>query len=114
MPMLYERNQVGVRESLADLIANVEAQSTPITSMAHKRKKPKKSIHDWQVKAYPVTGHKGVMDGKDADNFSHNPRERLHSVMQKTWHNPAVSDFAEESEVAGEPKGEMAAQVAPP
>jgi hypothetical protein len=110
--MLYEKNQVGVRESLADLIANVEAQATPFTSMAAKRKKPNNKIHDWQVKAYPVTGHKGVMDGKDADDFSHNPRERIHGVAQKTWNNPAVSDFAEESEVAGEAKGEMAAQIA--
>lgn len=109
---LFERNQVGKRESLADLIACVEAAETPFTSMLAKRKKPNQVLHDWQVKAYPVTGHKGVMDGKDATEFNHNPRERLHAVAQKTWFNPGVSDFAEEADVAGIPEGEMAAQIA--
>lgn len=109
---MYEADQIGKRESLADLIANVEAIATPFTSMLAKRKKPTQVLHDWQVEAYPVTGHEGVVDGKDADDFKSNPRKRIHSLAQKTWYNPAVSDFADEAEIAGESKGEMAAQVA--
>lgn len=109
---LTEANQVGKRESLADIIAVAESDSTPYIAMAHKRKKAGAVTHDWQVKSYQGGGHTGVPDGKDASEFTSNPRERLHGVAQKLWHNPAVSDFAEESEVAGAPKGEMKEQVA--
>lgn len=112
MAQLMEKNQVGVRESLADLIVCAESDVTPYIAMAKKGKKPGKVIHDWQVKAYLDGGHVGVLDGKDATEFVHNPRERLHGVAQKMWHNPAVSDFAEESDVAGMKKGEGKGQVA--
>lgn len=112
MPQLMEKNQVGVRESLADLIVCAESDTTPYAAMAKKGKKPGKVIHDWQVKAYLDGGHVGVLDGKDATEFVNNPRERLHAVSQKLWHNPAVSDFAEESDVAGLKKGEGKGQVA--
>lgn len=112
MPQLLESNQVGVRESLADLIAIAESDSTAYTSMLEKRKKPINVVHDWQVKAYPDTGHQGVPDGKPATDFNFNPRQRLHGIVQKFWQNPAVSDFAEEVEVAGAPQGEMEEQVA--
>lgn len=110
--MLLESNQVGVRESLADLIACVESDATPYTSMLEKRKKPINVVHSWQVKQYPDVSHAGVPDGKPATDFAYNPRTRLYGVCQKVWHNPAVSDFAEEVEVAGAPQGEMEEQVA--
>ena len=110
--MLLESNQVGVRESLADLIACVESDATPYTSMLEKRKKPINVIHDWQVKQYPDVSHSGVPDGTPASDFTYNPRVRLHGIVQKFWQNPAVSDFAEEVEVAGAPQGEMEEQVA--
>lgn len=112
MAQLLESNQVGVRESLADLIACAESDATPYTSMLDKRKKPINVIHDWQVKAYPDVSHSGVPDGQPATDFTYNPRQRLHGVVQKFWQNPAVSDFAEEVEVAGAPQGEMEEQVA--
>lgn len=112
MAQLLESNQVGVREALADLIACAESDATPYTSQLEKRKKPINVIHDWQVKAYPPTGHSGVPDGKPATDFNSNPRQRLHGICQKMWENPAVSDFAQEVEVAGAPQGEMQEQVA--
>ena len=48
----------------------------------------------------------------DAADFKTNPRQLLQGVTQKLWFNPAVSDFADESVVAGASKGEMAMQVA--
>ena len=51
---LMEKNQVGKRESLADIIACAESDATPYTAMAHKRKKAGAVTHDWQVKAYPT------------------------------------------------------------
>jgi len=112
MSKLFERDQVGKRESLADLIACVEAEKYPFTSMAAKRKKPNQSIHDWQLKIYPRRPIKGVMDGKDVDEHTHTARERVHAVAQKSWDNPGVSDFADEADVAGLSKGEMAEQIA--
>lgn len=112
MPAMFEAVEVGKRQSLADLIANIEAQGTPYTSMAQKRERPSQKLHQWQAKAYPVTGHSGVPDGDDAKNFQSNPRGLIQCVAQKTWYLPGVSDFAEETEVAGLKKGEMAEQVA--
>ncbi len=112
MPIATEALQIGQRQSLADLIANIEAQATPYTSLIQKRERPKQIRHQWQVKAYPVTGHRGVLDGKDATGFQSNPRAGLTVVAQKTWYLPGVSDFAEETEVAGVPAGEMSEQVA--
>lgn len=108
---IFEASQVGKRQSLANLIANIEADATPYTSMLDKREKPKQSVHQWQVESYPVTGHVGVIDGKDATEFNGQPRALVQCYEQKTWYNPKVSDFAEEAEVAGVSKGEMAKQV---
>jgi hypothetical protein len=112
MAQLLESNQVGVRESLADIIACVDSDATPYTSMLEKRRKPINVQHSWQVKAYPDTGHAGVPDGQPATDFANNPRARVYGIVQKFWQNPAVSDFSEEVEVAGAPQGEMEEQVA--
>jgi hypothetical protein len=112
MAQALERNQIGKRESLADLIAVAESDKTPYLSMVDKRKKPGNVVTSWQVKNYPDDGHGGVRDGVDASDFKTNPRQLLQGVTQKLWFNPAVSDFAEESVIAGVGKGEMAAQVA--
>lgn len=112
MSQAMEYGQVGKRESLADLISCVESEATPFTSMAPKRKRKNNVNHDWQVKTYKKKGHKGVPDGVDAKDFGSNDRTRLRGVAQKVWDLPGVSDFSEESEVAGAPSGELAEQVA--
>lgn len=112
MPAYYEADQEGKRESLADIIANVEAATTPVTAMLAKRQKPNQSLHEWQVEAYPTVGHLGVVDGVDAENFTHNPRSRVQNRRQKVWYLPAVSDLAEETAVAGLKGGEMGHQIA--
>ncbi|MDB4312094.1 DUF5309 domain-containing protein [bacterium] len=112
MPAMFEVDQVGKKESLADLIANVEAAATPFSSMLPKRAKPIQVEHSWQVKSYRQTGHKGVVDGKDATNFTSQNRVRLRAVTQKSWELPAVSDFAGEATIAGAPGGEMKHQIA--
>lgn len=113
MPALYERNQVGKREELADIIANIEVTACPVTSMIRKEKKPNQKVIDFQAEVYPDRGFKGVLDGKDADDFNHTPRYPLKAVSQKVWENPSVTDFAEETVVAGIPgRGEMKRQKA--
>lgn len=112
MPQLMEQNQIGKRESFADLIAVAEIEKTPFLAMVDKRKRPDQMDHSWQLKGYRVAGHGGVIDGVDATNFNSTPRRRTHCYSQKIWDPVAVSDLAEEAEVAGVKKGEMAAQIA--
>jgi len=112
MAGLFEANQVGKREELMALISNIEAAATPFSSMLKVVGKPNQKLIQYQAEAYGDSGHAGVMDGKDADEYSHTPRALLKALSQKTWYNPAVSDFAEESEVAGAASGEMARQKA--
>lgn len=112
MPMAFESDLVGKRQSWANIIANIESQATPFTSMAEKRERSKQVLQSWQVKAYPVTGHRGVLDGQDATSFDSNPRALIQCNCQKTWRKPGVSDFADEAEIVNLDKGEMAEQIA--
>lgn len=109
---LMEQTQIGKRESFADLIAVAEIEKTPYMAMLEKRKRPDQMAHSWQMKGYRVAGHGGVVDGVDATNFNNTPRKRTYCYSQKIWDPVAVSDLAEEAEVAGVKKGEMAAQIA--
>lgn len=107
-----ETRQVGKREALADIIANIESDSCPFSSMAKKGKRPGNVEQSWQLKAYRRKGHRGVRDGVDAQNFTSNGRDRITAIGQKTWDPRAVSDFAEETTVAGLKSGELAEQTA--
>jgi hypothetical protein len=81
MAQLMENLQVGKKQALADLIANVEAAQTPFTSMAAKRTRPGNVDVEWQVKQYRRRGYRGVRDGQDAKEFHYNGREKLYSVF---------------------------------
>lgn len=111
MATMFERDQTGKYESWEEVVANVEAEETPFTSMIAKGQKPVDVIDNWQAKKYPKVGHKGVADGKDAEEFDNVGRKRLQGVIQKTWKNPGVSDLAGEVKVHGIPD-EMKGQVA--
>lgn len=112
MAMAFEAEQVGKRQSWANVIANIESEATPYTSMMEKRQRPGQVLQSWQVKAYPVTGHRGVIDGQDATTFDANPRKLVQCNCQKTWRKPGVSDFADEADIVALEKGEMAEQIA--
>lgn len=108
----FESELVGKRQSLADVIANIQVTTQPFTSMLEKRTKPKNQPHSWQAEVYPDVDHNGVPDGKDVDTFDSQPRALLQCYSQKFWRNPAVSDFSDEAEVAGAGGGEFARQKA--
>ena len=65
MPQLYERNQVGKREDLADYISLVDAKDTPFVSMAPKGSKPGNTYLQWQADNFPATATTGTVDGTD-------------------------------------------------
>lgn len=109
----FETDLSGKRQSLANIIANVETTSCPYTSMLQKRSKPTNQPHTWQAEVYPDSDFDAVEDGKDVDSFDTVPRYPLTAYSQKFWRNPAVSDFADEAEIAGAQGGsEMARQKA--
>mgnify|MGYP001285947998 FL=1 len=112
MPALHEINAVAKPDSWADLIAVVESDKTPFTSMINKRKKANQVVHRWQCKKFANTGFNGVLDGKDATDFNSNQGEELTGVAQKVWYNIGVSDFMEEVEVAGVKGSHFNSQIA--
>jgi hypothetical protein len=60
--------RVGIREELSDLITNVDAKETPITSMAKRGSKPGNTTFRWQVDRNPEPSVElGILDGKDVD-----------------------------------------------
>jgi len=108
----FEQDLTGKRQSIADIIANIQTTTTPFTSMIAKRTKPVNQPHTWQGEVYPDVDSKGVPDGKDVQKFDYVPRYLLQCYAQKFWRNPAVSDFADEAAIAGADGGEMARQKA--
>ncbi len=78
MANLYERDfqnqrplpgaRIGIREELSDLILNVDAKDTPISSMAKRGSKPGNTTFRWQVDRNPEPSVElGIVDGKDVD-----------------------------------------------
>ena len=112
MAGLYEKDQVGQRQDIADIVANIESVNTPFVSMLKKEKKPNQKKMDYQTEAYPDVAFEGIMDGADVDAFESIPRGLLTAMQQKFRRPWKVSDFADETEVAGLPKGEKGRQKA--
>jgi hypothetical protein len=63
--------RIGIREELSDLITNVDAKETPISSMAKRGSKPGNTTFRWQVDKNPDPSVElGILDGKDVDPTS--------------------------------------------
>ena len=65
MAELFERNQVGKREDLANIVAMVDAKDTPVASMIPKGKKPGNTYLQWQADNMPAAVSTGSVDGVD-------------------------------------------------
>ena len=105
MPALHEIDAVAKPDSWADLIAIVESDKTPFTSMLPKRQKANQVVHHWQCKKLKNIGFNGVLDGVDATSFNSNQGQELVGVAQKVWYNVGVSDFMEEQTTVAGVKG---------
>jgi hypothetical protein len=103
MPYLGVNNQVGVREELADYIANVDAKSTPFVSMAPKGKDLGNVIMSWQVDDYSAPQLGGVIDGTDVTSYTNESANRLRvtNYAQAFRRNSRVGFIAETQNVAG-------------
>lgn len=111
MPGAYEVDQVGQIQEISDMVFNVRADETPLTSLCPKDRKPAQKVSTWQTEGYDDVAIGGVADGADVTEFSHQPREELTGVAQKFRQPWFVSDFADVTDVAGI-KSEKARQKA--
>lgn len=97
MANLYEREfqnerplpgaRIGIREELSDLIANVDAKDTPITSQAKRGSKPGNTTFRWQVDRNPDPSIElGILDGADVDptNPGENPDFKQYTKGYRT------------------------------
>ena len=79
----FASGRIGIREELSDLIANVYAKDTPISSMAKRGSKPGNTTFRWQVDRNPDPSIElGVLDGADVDpsNPSQNPAFKQYTL----------------------------------
>jgi len=114
MALLIERDQIGVREDLSSLIANVDARSTPLLSRIKSGDAPGNTKLEWQVDDYPAVGITGIVDESEAGAFENfGTRAVMHNYVQIFERKPQISRLADTvSDVAGLGKKEMAHQIA--
>lgn len=106
MASLLEKDQIGKREDLANLIALVDAHDCPVVSSAKKGSKPGNTLMQWQADAYASTSTAGVVDGTDVTSGDYqNPGENraiLSNYVQVHRRTIRVSPLSLEiSNVAG-------------
>lgn len=115
----YNGTQSGGREDLSDLIANVDARSTPFTSMAKKGKKPGNVLMGWQMDAYEDPQVTGTVDGTDVDmtsagSFTNPAKNRalMQNYAQIFRRVFRVSSLANEIQIVAGVKSELANGIA--
>lgn len=103
MAYLGVNNQVGVREELADYIANVDAKSTPFVSMSPKGRDLGNVVMSWQCDDYSAPQLGGVIDGTDVSSYTNESANRLRvtNYAQAFRRNSRVGFIAETQNVAG-------------
>ena len=90
MAQTFARNQVGVREDLADRIYNIDAKDTPILSAIPKDQALVNVSFDWQADAYADPNTSGVVDGTDVSSTEDaaEKRARLKGYCQHIRRTP--------------------------
>lgn len=104
MAGLVERNQVGKREDLADIITCVDAKATPFFSMVPKDSELTNPEMQWPVDNYPEVSFDGVPEDQDVTTFENfaSGRAILHNYIQIFERKPKVSRLAQNlTDVAG-------------
>jgi hypothetical protein len=114
MPELVERNQIGKREDLADIIALVDQKNCPFMSMVSKGREPANALMSWQADNYPDVNITGVPDEQDVSSYENlsSGRSLISGRIQIFERKPKVSRLAQRSDVAGVGKRkELARQI---
>ena len=112
MALLLEKDQIGKREDLSDIVAQVESHATPVGSLARKGSKPGNTVMSWQAHALSAAQNSPVVDGTDVSSYDSNARSLLQNYIQIVRRVVRVSPLSIDiSNVAGV-KDELAFQVA--
>tara|TARA_Y100000310_G_scaffold52435_1_gene48184 strand:- start:22 stop:981 length:960 start_codon:yes stop_codon:yes gene_type:complete len=95
-------NTAGNREDLTDILTILEPESTPLTSLASK-KKATGTFFEWQVDDLSTAEFDGVSEGEDVTSFSNQAanRTRLGNYVQKLRRSYMVSDIQQLVDTAG-------------
>ena len=93
--------QIGKKEDVADVIFNISAEETPLTSMVGKGDQMQQEIGSFQMEKHPVVGYEGILDGADVDEFESVVRETATAVCQEFRRPWKVSQRAEVNKVHG-------------
>jgi len=112
--MLIERNQVGKREMLLDIISRVDAKGEPFMRMVGAGPAATNTLVEWQMDDFEDAADLAVEDGEDVSTFGNasENRFRAQTYVQKFRDTAQVSDLADAvSDVAGLSKGELAESI---
>lgn len=116
MAQLFERNQIGKREDLADYISLVDAKDTPFVSMAPKGSKPGNTYMQWQADNMPSAVSTGTIDGTDVGSNDYqnlnSGRAILANYVQIFRRPVRVSPLSVNVSIVAGLKDELAGQVA--
>ena len=111
---LFERDQVGKREDLADYISLVDAKDTPIVSMIPKGKKPGNTLLEWQADSMPDAVITGSVDGVDVTGYENlnYKRAKIQNYIQVFQRAIRVSPLSVDVSVVAGLRDELAGMVA--
>jgi hypothetical protein len=95
-------NTAGNREDLTSILTILEPESTPLTSLASK-KKATGTYFEWQVDDLSTASFDGVSEGEDVTSFTNQAanRTRLANYVQKFRRSFMVSDIQQLVDTAG-------------
>lgn len=93
MPALVERNAVGKREDISDVMHVADKKKTSFFTMVKKGTKPMNTNPQWPVEAYPDPRTQGAVDEQDVKDFEDlgAPDELLSGRVQIWERKPKVS-----------------------
>jgi hypothetical protein len=113
MAQTFARNQVGVREDLADGIYMIDAKNTPLLSAIPKGQELVNSNFDCLVDAYAAPDMTPVPDGTDVSTTEDAAanRQRLKFKCMELRKTPKVTNRTEINNVAGQGKGKEFAKA---
>ena len=114
MAALFEREQKGKREDLADYITLVDAKDTPVTSMIPKGNKPGNTLLQWQADNMPSPSTDGSVDGVDVSSYENlnSGRAVLTNYIQVFQRAIRVSPLSVDVSIVAGLRDELAGMVA--
>lgn len=97
MPQLTERNAIGQREDISDVIHIADKKQTPFFTAVKKGTKPMSTTPEWPVDAYPAPTTAGAVDESDVKNWENlgAPAAILSGRIQIWERTPRVSRLAQ-------------------